>query len=214
MGLHKKPRRVPIPSVVVEQYPEHAKMNTHVETSWAIRDFLTFLADRGIFLSRVQSEKVIHVTPGQVDAALLEFRGVDVPAYQVEKATLLARHGRQVMAGVYENLDSDRAGLMGVVMVLDQLGVPAWAGRPTCAQALRDAGFAQPDTNVFAQVVKLRKSLYGIVDQYNGHEQPELPIAEPIAEPVPRVDDGTEEYDSRAALLAMLRGGEDVQESR
>lgn len=95
--------RAPVPGPVaagepVEAFPEHAKVAPHSEVHWEIRDFLAFLADRGVFLSRVQSGKVVHVTTAQVNGALLEFRGVDVAAFEAESRALLAKYGQVALS--------------------------------------------------------------------------------------------------------------------
>lgn len=97
--------------------------------------------------------------------------------------------------------------LMKIVLILDKLGLPTWAGRPACAAAMSQAGITRPDTNVLAQAVKLRKSLYGVVDQYtdSASTRPELPPPTPDQIPAPAVT-------ARELLLNKLRGGEDVRE--
>lgn len=176
-----------------EPYPEHAKLADHIETNWAIKDFLSHLADRGIFLSRVQSGKVVHVTESQIEACILGFRGVDIPAYQAESQNLIVKYGANmpdVLAGVRpKETDPDYASMIRIISLLDSLGVPAWAGRPTCRDALREANVNQPETGLFARAVKLRKSMYGVVSSVNVMSvQQELPLQAPAPEPELPVD--------------------------
>lgn len=65
-----------------EPYPQHAKMYPHVEANWAIRDFFTFLAGRGI----------TNMGHEQLNDMLLEFRGVDKLEYKAEVAQMRSKY--------------------------------------------------------------------------------------------------------------------------
>jgi hypothetical protein len=183
------PRYAPVNRA--DPYPEHAKLAMHMESNWSIKDFLSFMADRGVFLSRVVSGKVVHVTEAQVEGSIMEFRGVDIPTYQAESQALMVKYGANmpdVLAGTRpKDTDADYPSMIRIISLLDSLGVPAWAGRPTCRDALREGGFSLPETGLFARAVKLRKSMYGVVSSVSVIPvQEELPL--PAPEPEQPVD--------------------------
>lgn len=188
MSNRRTPRYAPVNAA--DPYPEHAKLSMHMEANWSIRDFLSFMADRGVFLSRVSNGRVVHITDGQIEGGILEFRGVDIAAYQAENSAMMVKYGAsmaEVLAGVRPSeTDTDHPSLIRIIALLDSLGVPAWAGRPTCRYALREGGFMLPDTALFARAVKLRKSMYGVVSSVKVIPvQEELPLPAPAPEPAP-----------------------------
>lgn len=65
-----------------DPYPEHAKMYPHTEANWVIRDFFTFLVDRG----------VTSMGHEQMNDMLLEFRGVDKLQYKAEVAQMRSKY--------------------------------------------------------------------------------------------------------------------------
>lgn len=207
-------------------YPEHDKVAPHVAANWDIRDFLEFMRGKGaqMFRRAKTSSGAWYEESLSADAlndALLEFRGADPKAYAAESKALMGKYGPALGILAEELVVSrkplseelDRANLMKIITTLDKLGVPAWAGRPTCRSALMAAGMTQPETGVFARAVKLRKSIYGITDPYanlggrHKDEQPELPLEPAVPQEVAKVEKSTiSEKDAVAALLGKMRG--------
>lgn len=154
---------------MMASYPQHAVMEASAATDAEIRMFLAYLEDAGVFLARVQSGKVVHVSPGQVEASLQSFRGVDAEALQAERGELVAKFGQMFAQDEIDRVGLDMSSqrrLMDVITTLDRINVPYWAGRPACAKALRAAGLPLVETGLFARAVKLRKVMYGVRGQH------------------------------------------------
>lgn len=62
-----------------EPFPEHAKLHPHLKDNWAIREFLFWM---------LSQDRIDMITFDQVNDLLLEFRGIDKIAYEVEAAQL------------------------------------------------------------------------------------------------------------------------------
>lgn len=78
-----------------DEFPEHAKLNPHVDANWEIRNFLEYLAGRSIFLARYNPVRHAIEGLGELipEALLLEWRGVDVATYRAESQVLDKRYG-------------------------------------------------------------------------------------------------------------------------
>lgn len=182
-----KPRKHYVKSILAgEAMPEHEKMAPHVDVHWGIRDFLAFLAARDIQLAYLTGSVCKSIGPQAVEHLLMRFRGVDPDAYQAESDRLMATYGDLIARRTsvpdgtgHEQLalideDADQT-IIKIIQVLDGIQVPVWAGRPSCAQAMRDNDLSVPKTALLARAVKFRKSLYGIVEGVPGQFTPDDP---------------------------------------
>jgi len=202
-----------------EVMPEHAKMAQYVDKNWAIWEFLAYLADRDINLTYITGSIVKVIQPHTLEALLMRYRGVDPDAYAKESeqlsatyGALLAKHARSPGSGEYEQLAlidevaDDR--VIRIIKVLDELGLPAGAGRPTCAQAMYDASMPVPKTSTLARAVKFRKMLYEAAVQNAGHFTADDPRNRHNLAASKAVSDGDKEAIN--ALMAKLKGKDDA----
>lgn len=176
-------------AAMVDPIPQHTKLAPHMEANWAIRDFLNYMREHGVELIRLpgvldqdltpQDVKGRLLAPGEVESSILSFRGVDEQAYRAESAHLVEKYsetllahlgfadGQAVLVGdgddeavAFADRVADES-MLRIIEVLDNLRVSTDAGRRVCGQALVSAGLAQPNNNLLARAVKLRRTVYG-----------------------------------------------------
>lgn len=214
---HNRVRNWPSPDQAsmqaIDPIPQHTKMAVHTEANAAIRDFLRYMRQRGVELAGLTPVGTVVLTDEQIESAIFRFRDVDEEAYRVETAALMDKYGPVLLAnlgfvghelpdvqkGSYEqpSLIDDFAdeSIIRIIEILDRLGVPCYAGRPTCSQAIAEAGIALPDTALLARAVKFRKLMYE-----NSMSQVSAPRS------VTPVD---HDADATSALLNKLRGNDE-----
>lgn len=193
-------------------------MAPYVHVNWEIRDFLSFLAKMDIELTYTTGNMTKTITPDSLELLLMRFRGVDAGAYAKESEVLSQTYGELITRHltIPRGLHPDQLELIDedaddrtikLIKMLDDLGVPAWAGRPTCVHALNREGLPVPKTSTLARAVKFRKLLYEAAsvvpgqfvgnDPRNRHNMAARQAA------------STGEKNAIAALMAKLRGSTD-----
>lgn len=211
----------PVPN---DPMPEHAKLSPHADAHWEIRQFLRYLRDRDIELTMHTGKVAKALSTEQVELLLLRYRGVDPTAYAAESAKLLAKYGMYVssrpasagqstfiQASLMDEFTDDS--VVRVIEILDSLGVPTSAGRPTCAQALADVGVPRPETALLARAVKLRRTMHGTDTIPRGQFTPDderRPSREGQARVARAKKVQVTDEDAVMSLMAKLGGGADA----
>lgn len=97
----------------VEEFPEHAKMNSGSEGNWAIREFLAFLYENGIFLARYDSlrHKIEGLPVVVPERLLMQWREVDPETYAAEQEILNKRYNLDVLMKAAGAVKIDRSPL-------------------------------------------------------------------------------------------------------